>query len=902
MLSLGNLSSAGGATAYYTDGQYYIESGAKSQWAGRAKTALGLPNGPVSPGDLRNMLSGKLPNGQQLGRMVDGKLQRAPGLDMTFTMPKSSSLLINGPNREEILALHIDSVKQAMTMAEKYVAQTRVSGDVTGNQKTVYAMFHEFTSRANDPNVHTHAVVPNIALGEDGKFRSMHNNSLWVNRNVIGAAYRASMAKGLSEMGYSLREAGKNGLFEIAGVSQEAIDLFSKRSAQMDTLEKRSLKPISDRSKLVLISRPAKEQLSQSELKERWDHELTSLGTSFDKLHEEALSVSRSKPISVHKVLDNAIQDLSETRSEWTHLDVFKQALLDGVPQATVRELESEIDAWVKTGTLVQDKSQKFLTTPRIIRSQKAVITEFQKGRLNGKIIASKLYQEHEPKAHPLTSGQVDAGNIILASRDRIIGVQGSPGTGKTTMFKAALPAAREAGLKIIGIAPTATAVDELKATGVFDRVMTVQHYVLTPEGDNRTLLVIDEASLVGTENMRQVLKFANDKNMPRLALVGDVEQLSAVERGRPFADLQAAGMRTAKLDQIVRQSNPRHREAITHLTQHNIKLAFERFKPNIHEAVKPELNSHAVKMWKGTQNPLAAIIVQTNAQKAEINRLIKSELTPSNSGSERTTLKVWKPIHVTQRQKSLTKTYHGVSHIRFNRDVKKLNIRRGEIFKVSHVNDKQCSITLTRNGRTKIFKPAKHGGAKTVTELYRQEAISLDPGDRVRFTRGKRNSIVNNNDMGIVHAIQNQNVTIKLDKGKTITLDRNSPELRHIDHAWANTAHAFQGKTVRDALVVMPSHAGPLTTLESLTVSMSRHKMSVALVTDNASRLKNNLQDALKINTQAMAVFRPKPSNEKEEMANPQEHNNATKEERQEPVRQIERATVQHSLADFGR
>jgi len=131
------------------------------------------------------MLSGKLPNGQQLGRMVKGELQRAPGMDMTFTMPKSSSLLLNGPNKEAILALHIDSVKQAMTMAEKYAAETRISGDITGNQKITYAMFHEFTSRANDPNTHTHAVVPNIALGEDGKFRSMHNNALWVTKTLM---------------------------------------------------------------------------------------------------------------------------------------------------------------------------------------------------------------------------------------------------------------------------------------------------------------------------------------------------------------------------------------------------------------------------------------------------------------------------------------------------------------------------------------------------------------------------------------------------------------------------------------------------------------------------------------------------------------------------------------------
>lgn len=104
---------------------------------------------------------------------------------------------------------------------------------------------------------------------------------------------------------------------------------------------------------------------------------------------------------------------------------------------------------------------------------------------------------------------------------------------------------------------------------------------------------------------------------------------------------------------------------------------------------------------------------------------------------------------------------------------------------------------------------------------------------------------------------IDEKTVTLILDKGKTLTLPLNAPELRHMDHGWALTGYSVQGKTETSAIVVMPSHASPLTTLESLYVGMSRHKETVALVTDNADRLKLNLEHALDMKTDLMNVHK---------------------------------------------
>ena len=795
MLSIAPIPSA----KYYTGGKYYAEQKGQSKWQGGAKAELGLTDGPISTNDLDRLLKGRLPNYQQLGRMIDGELKRDIGRDLTFTAPKTVSILSASSDGARLIEAHDRANTKAMAFAEKHLANTRIynaatkAQDKTSHQKIIYGSFREDTSRANDPNLHTHNVLVNLTLGQDGKFRSLVNDEFYTHKILLGAIYRSHLARDLQNMGFKLRDAGKHGLFEIDGISKDVIDTFSKRRNAMKTMAngKESAK---DMARLVLVSRPVKESLAHSKLLSRWEKEIAALGQTLKSLFT-GVKYDRStlQSISPSSVIKDAVSDLSENDRHYSFFDILKTSLMIGGRHVTPDEIVTGIEEQTRKGELIASKDGQYFTKPSTLRREALILKELDKGHLQGSVLISKTDLQTAPGFEHLTKGQRNAVTLLLTSRSRTIGIQGTAGTGKTTMLKTALPLVKKAGITTIGIAPSGAAVQELAAAGMFDKVMSVQKFLLTPFGHSSSMLVVDEASMVDTETMLRILQFANQKKMPRLALMGDIKQLDAVNAGKPFAQLQASGMRTAQIDEIVRQKSPRHRKGVSELSNDDIKAAFNTLKPEIHEVKKSDLHTHAVRLWTKSNNPKPAIIVQTNVQKAQINAAIKQSLLGKTEQQDSgLRIKVWRPVHLTDREKRLAPSYHDASHIRFNRNYERLGVKHGDIYKIQEIDKARSALKLSNKAGSKTFKPAKCKFGKGAIEVYKQETIELHKGDRIRFTRGGRGRSVNNNDIGQITRISPAGVTIELDRGKTLTLSQTNPSLRHIDHAWANTAHAF--------------------------------------------------------------------------------------------------------------
>lgn len=181
MLSVANVRTAGGAARYFAADNYYTRADAdrSGEWFGKGADKLGL-SGEVDAKTFEAILKGFLPDGTRLG--TDKREHRA-GTDLTFSMPKSWSLLALVGGDRRILEAYTEAVKETLAWAERNLAETRI--EVCGKDKAVatgnltVALFMHDTNRNQEPNAHIHAVVANATQGPDGKWRALRNDKLW---------------------------------------------------------------------------------------------------------------------------------------------------------------------------------------------------------------------------------------------------------------------------------------------------------------------------------------------------------------------------------------------------------------------------------------------------------------------------------------------------------------------------------------------------------------------------------------------------------------------------------------------------------------------------------------------------------------------------------------------------
>ena len=278
-----------------------------------------------------------------------------------------------------------------------------------------------------------------------------------------------------------------------------------------------------------------------------------------------------------------AMAHLSEREAVFARADLFAATLAHAPGAVTIAEAEHEVAALEKAGTLHAVNipgAEDSLATAKTVGEERETVASMRAGQGRGASpMRSWQVQGHLNKG-PLTEGQKDAVKLILSAKDRVVGVQGYAGAGKTTMLDRARVLAAKKGYRMAGLAPSASAVQTLASEAGIESE-TLQ---MIPRAQRRrrrgaaheerarsemraafakTILVVDEGSLASTVQARDLLRIANELRIPRVVLVGDAKQLDAVDAGKPFAQLQDAGMQTAVMDEIMRQRDPALKEAV---------------------------------------------------------------------------------------------------------------------------------------------------------------------------------------------------------------------------------------------------------------------------------------------------------------------------------------------------
>ena len=933
MLSIGAISSAAqGARYYERDGYYDRDDPAHrdaSAWAGRGAADLGL-EGPVGPETFRAVLEGCVPDGSgtRLGRRGrDGEILHRPGRDLTFSAPKSVSLaaLVGGDGR--IVEAHDRAVRATLDWVERNAAETRMKDPETGmmrragSQRIVAATFRHDASRSLDPQLHTHAVLANMAKGGDGKWRSMANEGLYDRQKLIGMLYRNELAAGLSRLGYGIEKTHADGRFEIAGVSREAVEAFSTRRAEIEAaMEARGLGVPAENPRLAeraaLMTRAAKRDVGREELRAVWTQQAADLGFDAGGLVAEARARSAGAEISAEGVTPEfevadrddarsglgdgpqsvesrngpagrgagpessppspaaeavawAMAHLSEREAVFARSDLLAAALAHAPGRVSIGDVEREVAGLERAGSLHavdMPGARDSLATDRTVGEERETVALMRAGQARGRAtMRSWMVQAHLSRGS-LTPGQKDAVKLILSAKDRVVGVQGYAGTGKTTMLDRARRLAERKGWRMAGLAPSASAAQTLASEAGIP-TETLQKFLarnagaaegrLTRKGARamraafrKTVLVVDEGSLASTVQARDLLRIARELRIPRVVLVGDSKQLDAVDAGKPFAQLQAAGMKTAVMDEIMRQRDPALKEAVEASLKGDIVRAFERLGSNVAQVKADNIAGAVAARWLRLDpdgRERTGVMAPSHALRQEINGHIRARLAREGRihgpamRSERLVSKGF-----TNAEKALAANYAPGDVVAFHRPYKRIGVEKGDERRVAGVDHGARTVLLDDgSGGTVAWRPDEIGGRRGGTEVYRREGIELRAGDRVRWTRNDAGLRLVNSRSAEVAAVKDGRVTFRLEDGRTMELGGSDPQLRHLDHAWASTVHAFQGRTVDNVIAAMEAKHPNLTTQKGFYVEISRARDRAELVTDDAAELRARLQAA---------------------------------------------------------
>ncbi|MBY0543941.1 MAG: conjugative relaxase [Gammaproteobacteria bacterium] len=311
MLSISPVTNSSKAGNYFDSDNYYAkddpEAKKLSGWWGKTAETLGL-SGEIDREQFVSLLNGKMPNGEQLGIVKDGQNHHRNGYDLTFSAPKSVSLMLEIGGDKRLLTAHDNAVNATLAQIESDLASARITrkGETTiehsGN--LAVAKFLHDTSRALDPQLHTHAVVLNATMREDGKIRSLASQShaktgvdgkagfmerLFENKLYYGSLYRSHLAYEVNQLGYEVNKTHRDGRFELAGINKTILEHFSKRRADIEhAMQTHGLEGAKDAAYATILTRANKQVVSHDELRAFWQQEAKAVGFKPEAILEQA--------------------------------------------------------------------------------------------------------------------------------------------------------------------------------------------------------------------------------------------------------------------------------------------------------------------------------------------------------------------------------------------------------------------------------------------------------------------------------------------------------------------------------------------------------------------------------------------------------------------------------------
>ena len=881
MLTISRALSAAQAQSYhkleFTSEQqnYYKQDGElKGEWQGKLSASLGV-SGEVTPLEFSRLSEGKHPQTEE--QMVqhraaleyanaDGKttksVEHRAGWDATFSAPKSVSLtaLVGGDDR--VTQAHRAAVTKALDELERYT-QARIGGnnpaETTG--KFIAAKFEHDTARPVEgyaaPQLHTHAVIFNVTERGAGSTRALDPRSMFESQQFATAIYQSALTYKLRSLGYEI-QAGRSGAPEIKGYSQEYLDASSPRSRQIrDQLERTGYSGPEAAQIAAHATRDRKQNLTADQVLSAHKE----MATEYGNQPQQVIAAARERSIhreirtergtDAREAITYARDSVFEREAVADERAVFIAALRRGMGEITFDHVRNEFQTRLDTGQFRVVQGPKYssghsFTTPETIAAERANIEYVCAGKNTvSPIMSPDRAREQANSRDLLNDAQRRSIQEVLTSMDRIHGLQGLAGSGKTSSLAAMRDGAEKSGYTVEGFAPTSRAAGQLREAGI--DATTLQSFLARGENHQsanpelRHLYMLDESSLASTKQMRAFLDKLNPND--RVLVIGDTRQHQGVDAGRPFEQMQDAGMQTSRLDKIIRQKDPELLKAVQHFatgqTAQGVAMLGEQGRiteiPNAQDRIAAIARDYAAQ-------PVNTIVVSPdNRSRQQINEAIRAELRLANvMGDGQRFQTLAHRSDMTGADRTWAARYNPGEVLQYTAGSKQLGIERDSFARVQSVDAQTNVLTVQKqNGDTVSYDPRRLRGVNVFKETEREFAV----GDRVQFTAPNKGLDVANRDLGTITGIEAGQMTVRMDGKSQRSVTFDSGEFRQFDHGYAVTSHSSQGLTAGRVLANIDTDSSRRLINHRLAyVAISRASGDARIYTNNAATLGERL------------------------------------------------------------
>jgi conjugative relaxase-like TrwC/TraI family protein len=819
------------------------------------------------------MLQGHLPNGIVLGRMKDGQIQHTQGWDLTFSAPKSVSILVEIGNDERLRTAHDLAVNKALQWVEDHALGTRQrtsEGQLferTGSM--VVAKFTHHTSRNQDPMLHTHSVVMNATETGEGIWKSLHSMELFRNKMVAGQVYRSELAREALVLGYTLDVNQKDGTFELKEVPEHYRQMLSTRRAQVSAaLAHWGRAGPEDAARAAILTRQSKQNTPHRELQQRWREAAAVRGIDVSEWRDAAEELGPSdipEGLNLDEALRDARERVSEPEAVFAHGEILRHTLRLTLGRADVDQAEEALKLAAKGGQLIRadDGDVRRWTTPKARAQEQRAVEAVLHG--TSRPILSERDAHAAALSRPrFTDGQRKATEFVLASPERYKAVLGRPGTGKTTMLAVVREHAEIKGVVVRGMAQNAAAARNLESEAGIRSSTIHKHLrevgpdiVRAKRGQNhwwtdllkpRELWIVDEASQLPNALLSRLVWAAEAKGADVL-FVGDNKQLAAIEAGRPFDLLLQKGIRHVEMDQILRQRNPEDLAAVRAAIRGDVRGALDNLGSRVQSIPDRQTRLQAmVKQW--AQRPElrddTILLTSRNQDRVALNEALRDVLrVEGRLGTETPRVNLEK-VYGSRADSREIHHYAAGQLLQFPSGVKDKAIQDGEYLRVDAVDAERGLVTLKReeSGERLHWHPREDAPRPAFPVVaYAERETTLAVGEKVRWLRNSRDLGLVNGDVLTVAAVDAEQTTFQRENGQTVMVPAAEPHGQHWTHAYASTVYRSQGQTAQRAIANLDSESGKLLSQKAFLVAISRHRDALSIYTDSREELEGLLK-----------------------------------------------------------